>query len=47
MDLHIANVDWWLTESHLSGCFCLFARKFSEGVGDLRVIFCNLSVQFD
>ena len=30
----------WLVESHLSGCFCLFALKFWEGGEYLRMIIC-------
>ena len=34
------NFDRWLVESHLCGCFCLFASKFWECGEDLQMIFC-------
>ena len=30
---------YWLVESYLIGCFSRFVTNFSEGGGDLRVIF--------
>ena len=32
---------WWLLESQLSGCFCLFAPKLWEWGRDLWMIFCQ------
>ena len=41
LDNTVPTNDCWLVESHLSGCFCLFAPKFLEGGWDLRMILCQ------
>ena len=32
-------IDWWLIESHLSGCYCQFVKKIGEGGRDLCMPF--------